>query len=993
MPPSSFQSKVLSAFAAALLVVAALCITTWKLANDASEAADWVAHTHQVLGDLSSVRGNTLQIELNTQGFRVSGDSRHLDERELAMSSRETAMQHLQQLVADHPDQLRRWLQLREVIDQRIALSRQIELLRKTQGMAAATDFVNKAPLKETRERVRTLLRDMDVEERRLLNERSAAQRQAHQVWMWIGSLAAGSLLALLAVNYGVIRRQLRETATSRRIINEQNQDLERRVLERTAELRESQDHLRSIVANVPALIAYVNADQRYVYVNQQYHDRFAPHRESIAGCSVLEILGEERYAIAEPLITKVLQGQHQSYDWQPFPDVWQVINYVPKFDAGHRVQGYYVMGVDITERKHAEERIRSLNAELGQRVHDLEHVSRGLRTLSAGNRTMLRSTDETTLLQGMCEAIVGAGGYDVAVVWYCNNDADKTLRAVAEHGYAEGLEALDRLNISWADTPHGQGAVGTAIRTGVSTAIRDMGSDPRYAPWTSAQLQGRASALACPLRVHGEIIGALAIYDTEPGTFEQDELTLLTESADDLAFGIATLRARAEQEENQRAITRLTHFDPLTGLPNEVRFSEHLDAAIESAGKGRGSFFALQCNIERLTEINDALGFSQGDKMLCEFGRRLRAAAPESAVVARLRGDEFAVLLNDGDIDRLTATLQGLEAALSAPFAAADIPLDLSATTGVVLYPEHGRTPHDLFRHMDIAVHQAQRKGLQHAIFDPTLNQSQPGQLNMAGELRQAIVNGDLRIYLQPKVEFASGRTCGAEALVRWQHAERGLIPPGEFITLAENTGLIKPLTEWVIDAVLRLNHQWQEQGRALPIAVNLSARNLRDEELLNRIRRQQHSLGLRAGLLELEITESTVMEDADFSLRALNLLRDEGIPLYIDDFGTGYSSLSYLQKLPVDYIKIDQSFVRGMSFSKDSAVIVRSTIDLVHDLGRKTVAEGVETQAHWDQLAALGCDIAQGYFIAKPMPAAEFQVWADGFRAPASAAAASSA
>lgn len=242
----------------------------------------------------------------------------------------------------------------------------------------------------------------------------------------------------------------------------------------------------------------------------------------------------------------------------------------------------------------------------------------------------------------------------------------------------------------------------------------------------------------------------------------------------------------------------------------------------------------------------------------------------------------------------------------------------------------------------------------------------------------------GDLLLYLQPKVEMATGRLCGAEGLVRWKHAERGLIPPGEFIGLAEHTGLIKPLTEWVIETALRLNQAWQRQGCALPIAVNLSARNLRDENLLEKIRHLQTTWGVAAGLLELEITESAVMEDAEFSLRVLHSLRDDGIPLYIDDFGTGYSSLSYLQKLPVKYIKIDQSFVKDMSVSKDSLLIVRSTIDLVRDLGRKTVAEGVETQQQWDQLAAFGCDIAQGYFIARPMPAEDFQNWVIQFRPP---------
>ena len=286
----------------------------------------------------------------------------------------------------------------------------------------------------------------------------------------------------------------------------------------------------------------------------------------------------------------------------------------------------------------------------------------------------------------------------------------------------------------------------------------------------------------------------------------------------------------------------------------------------------------------------------------------------------------------------------------------------------------------------MDVAVHEAKKMGRRHVVFDPAQfqDQDQSRRLMIASELRRAIEGGDLLLYLQPKVEFASGRVCGAEGLVRWKHAERGLIPPGEFIGLAEHTGLIKPLTEWVIETALRLIKGWESQGCALPIAVNLSARNLRDESLLEKIRQLRATWGVANGLLELEITESAVMEDAEFALRVLNSLREDGIPLYIDDFGTGYSSLSYLQKLPVEYIKIDQSFVRDMASSKDSSLIVRSTIDLVRDLGRKTVAEGVETRAHWDLLAGFGCDMAQGYFIARPMPAEDFPRWVAQFRAP---------
>lgn len=1113
----SFETKVLVAFTAAVLVVAGLAATSWKVAQDATDAAHRVAHTHEVLNSLARTKAETLQIEFNTQSYRISGDPARLAERDVAIATRETLLGKVKQLTADNARQQEQWARLREVINERLAIARQVELLRKTQGQDAASAFVATAPLKETRERTYRLLRAMDEEESRLLETRNTEQLHARQITVAAGALVALALLALLTATYVLIRRQLRETEASRRaladseeslattlysigdgvlatdtegritrmnpvaekltgwsiaeaqgrpveevflivhehtrapaivpvaqalatgavqelanhtvliardgserpiadsaapirdtrgringvvlvfqdvtithqaqrMIREQNELLEQRVQERTRQLMESESHLRSVISNVPALIAYVDAQQRYVYVNAQYQARFAPGKPDIAGCTVREILGEERYAIAAPLIVKVLQGQAQSYDWQPFPGVWQVINYLAKRDDQNQVIGYYVLGSDITERKHSEEKIQALNVELELHVRELEHVSRALRTLSAGNRTMLRATDEQDLLDSMCEAIVTAGRYDMAVVWYRIDDDCKTLRPMAEIGYPAGFEALCQLKMSWAENEHGRGAAANATRSGQTCVIRDMLSDPNYAPWR-AHLHGNTSAIACPLRVGGEVIGALAIYAIETDSFDPDEVALLTESADDLAFGIATLRARAEQQKTQQAMHRLTRYDALTGLPNETQFTELLSAAIETGTQFNQPFTVLQTNIEQLSEINDALGFSQGDQLLREFGARLSSVAPASATVARLRGDEFAILLPHSSAGAAITLVQRLEEALAQPFPMADIALDVSVKTGVTLFPAHGMTPHDLYRHMDIAVHQAKKKGLGHVIFDPTQNQDQLQRLNVAGELRRAIEGGDLSLYLQPKVEIATGRVCGAEGLVRWRHAERGLILPGEFIALAEHTGLIKPLTEWVIETGLRLNHAWARQGCALPIAVNISARNLRDDNLLEKIRHLQAAWGVAVGLLELEITESAVMEDTEFALRILHALHEAGIPLYIDDFGTGYSSLSYLQKLPVTYIKIDQSFVRDLSISKDSAMIVRSTIDLAHDLGRQVVAEGVETQAHWDQLAAFGCDFAQGYFIARPMPAEDFQNWVRQFRTPVTA------
>ncbi len=1108
---SSFQAKVATAFGAAVFVVGFLTTVSWNFAQDAVESAELVSNTQEALKRLAQIRADTLQIEFTTQSYRISGERGLIEERDRTIAAREEAMNRVRELLHADTQQMARWRLLRQVVDERVAIAKKIENLRSTQGSDVASAYVATAPLRETRERLYGLLRELDKDAETALTRSIAARLESHRVVTAAGGSVAILLIVLLLSMYSLIRRQLRDIERSqfalakseaslattvrslgdavletdaagrvvrmnpvaerltgwsqgqaagrwvgevfsildeeshqpsqdpvgrvlqtgeiqgldndsvlvrrdgtkcpvgdsaapirgidgallgvvlvfrdvsterqaKRLMREQNALLERHVLERTRQLEETQDHLRAVMNSAPVMIAYVDADQRYVYVNDQYLARFTPQPSSVVGRAVLEILGEEMYSNARPHIEAALRGAAVHFDHQPAVGIWKSIEYVPKRDVQGAVIGYYVMVADITERKLAEEKIVDLNAELLHRVNELERVSRALKTLSAGNSTMLRATDEDQLLRTMCQAIVDAGGYPIAMVWYRMDDEACSTRVMAESGYPGGLDRLRQLKSSWADGPYGRGAIALAIRTGNTQVVGNMLTDPAYVPWQD-YLIGNASCIACPINVNGSVIGTLTIYAKEPNAFGEDEIRLLTASAEDLAFGIASLRARAAQAQSEMEAFRLTHIDVLTGLANGTLFMELLAEAIAHGAQTRQPFALIQSNIERLTEINDALGFSQGDELLREFGERLRAVVPDDAVVARLRGDEFAVMLRTSNQATAESVVQRIEGMLNRPFPLGDILIDVSCKTGVALFPSHGTSTHDLLRHVDMAVRQARKSDQAFAVYDPSADSGRPQRLNMAGSLRRAIEGGDLLLHLQPKVDMSNGRVLGAEALVRWKHSDHGLIPPIQFIELAEHTGLIKPLTEWVIDTAMRLVRSWHCEGIDFPIAVNLSAKNLRDEGLVSRIRRLQAELCLPRGLLEFEITETALMDDAKLAMRVLRNLKDEGISLYIDDFGTGYSSLSYLQKLPVDYIKIDQSFVRGMALDNDSALIVRSTIELAHDLGRKAVAEGVETSQDWDLLARLGCDVAQGYFIAKPMPSELFLGWAEDY------------
>ncbi|MGA9031673.1 MAG: EAL domain-containing protein [Sulfuricaulis sp.] len=626
----------------------------------------------------------------------------------------------------------------------------------------------------------------------------------------------------------------------------------------------------------------------------------------------------------------------------------------------------------------HSTEELGQLARTFDDMAGALQRINRALKTLSAGNRAVVRANNEQTLLAEMCRIIVEIGGYRLAWVGYAEQDQHKTVRPVAQAGYEEGY--LAALNLTWADTEHGRGPNGTAIRTGQPCIVRNIQTDPVFAPWREeARKRGYGSAMAFPLHVNAKVVGALCIYAEEPDAFDQDEVALLSEMANDLAYGIAALSTRAEREQAHDTIRRMAYHDSLTDLPNHAYLEERVQQALSEASTRGQSLAVLLLDLDRFREINDGLGFHQGDMLLKDVGRRIRGALKEDELVARMRGDEFGILLPVSDTDHAAAAALRILDALGAPFTMSDLMLNVSAAVGISLFPQHGSETTRLIRHADVAMRQAKKSGKGYTSYTAEQDEGGLRRLALAGELRRAIEEDELVLHYQPKIDTRTGQVCGAEALVRWIHPQQGMIPPDEFIPLAEHTGLIKPLTDWVVAAALRQSSDWRHAGVALPVAVNLSARNLRDAELLSKMARLVAAWGAEASWLELEITESAVMDDPEGALEILRRLSILGFTLFIDDFGTGYSSLGYLKKLPVNAVKIDKSFVIDMLKNADSASIVRATVVLAHDLGLKVVAEGIENQATWNRLAALGCDVVQGYYISKPLPAKQFKEWLD--------------
>ncbi len=416
---------------------------------------------------------------------------------------------------------------------------------------------------------------------------------------------------------------------------------------------------------------------------------------------------------------------------------------------------------------------------------------------------------------------------------------------------------------------------------------------------------------------------------------------------------------------------------DLLTGLPNRTLLRDRLQQLLLGSHRDRRPLSLLIIDLDRFKDVNDAFGHHYGDLLLKDIGQRFVGTLRESDTIARLGGDEFAVLLPGADGDTANELARRIIAALEQPFLLEGHRLDVQASVGIAVYPDHGADADTLLRRADIAMYAAKQSNTGSAVYAFEHDNNSADRIALAGELRDSLSRDELVLHYQPQIEYGSGRVTGVEALVRWKHAGLGLIPPDGFIPLAEQTGLIRPLGTWVLNEALRQVSLWQHMGLEIPVAVNLSMRNLHDPELPETIQRLLARWKVPADRLRLEITESSLMADPPRALAILNRVRAAGVHFAIDDFGTGYSSLAYLKRLPVDEIKIDKSFVQQMAGDDNDAAIVRSTIGLGHDLGLNVVAEGVEDRAAWDMLGRLGCDSAQGYYVSRPMSGKEIVRW----------------
>ncbi|ANX03057.1 EAL domain-containing protein [Immundisolibacter cernigliae] len=596
-----------------------------------------------------------------------------------------------------------------------------------------------------------------------------------------------------------------------------------------------------------------------------------------------------------------------------------------------------------------------------------IDGAMRAYAVLSTGNRILLREQDERSLLEAMCRVGVEVGGYRCAgVVYVTETGIEPMARAGDDGGFAAYLQA------HWDTALAHQTPTAQAIASGEVVVMKDATATPAtHELFRAAAGRGLRSGLVLPLRVDGSVIGALSLHSAEADAFNAREVELLSEMADDLSFGIATARLRERGRLAEVRLRHLAYFDAVTGLPNQASFVEHTTGL--TAGSS-GSLAVLVVQIQNYWEIAATLGQASGDEFLNDVARRLEALSP--TLLARVAQSEFALLVSDADESAANREANRTLASLAPPAQLTSVGVDIQATVGIAV---GGRRPGDaerLLQAAKLAAHEAGDGASQVLLAHPDLDKEWRERLILAGDLRAAIDMRALQVHVQPQLDLRSGKICSMEALARWRHPLHGDVSPARFIGLAEKTGLIRPLTYAILDGVCELAARHAAAGLLLPIAVNVSTRNLHDPQFVARVKELLDHWPLPRNCLHLELTETAVMDDPVRSLKVLQELHALGLPIYLDDFGTGYSSMTYLRELPLSGLKIDRAFTIGLA-QPQTRQIVQAMIDLGHALGLKVVAEGTEDEATLAILADMGCDIAQGYGIARPMPNAEIAAW----------------
>jgi diguanylate cyclase (GGDEF)-like protein len=600
------------------------------------------------------------------------------------------------------------------------------------------------------------------------------------------------------------------------------------------------------------------------------------------------------------------------------------------------------------------------------------DRLTRMFAALSATNEAIMRAKSRHELFELVCEAAANGGKFTSTSIGMARPGHD-FFEIVAAAGPTAEKSRAAKLSAS-ENCQEGCGISGIAFRTGEACISNDYLADPRGALFhDSIRADGAAAVAAFPLLNRGKPVGILLFCAREKGAFTPGSVDLLQRLADNIAFALDNFDRADEKTRADERIEYLASHDSLTGLPNREMFNQLLYSAIQTAQSRQLQFAMLFIDLDRFKIINDSLGHEAGDDLLVEMADRLRQNLRSSDIVARLGGDEFVVILEHSsqrsDIEDIARKLLS---AVSRPIRLSGHECHATASIGIAMYPAHGTDVHSLTKSADTAMYLAKEDGKNNfRFFTKEVKVQSIERLTLENCLRHALERGEFSLHYQPKVDLASGQITGVEALLRWTHPEYGLLPPGQFIPLAEETGLIVPIGRWALKEACAQNMAWQRRGlRPVSMAVNLSPRQFIDENLLQDIDEALAASGMSPALLQIEVTESMMMRNVSRAIKVLDAIQSRGIRIAIDDFGTGYSSMSLMKQFPIDTIKIDRSFVRDLPDDAEDQAIAQAIISMGRALGMTIVAEGVETVEQQTFLRAHGCDEMQGFLFSRPLP-----------------------
>lgn len=764
---------------------------------------------------------------------------------------------------------------------------------------------------------------------------------------------------------------------------------LEELVAERSQQLEASETRLRaslddSMIANaqlrallhtIPELVWLKDPQGVFLACNRQFERFLGTSETGIVGKTDYDFVDREQadFFRANDLKAMAAGRVHANEEWLTFADngyrgLFETLK-TPMRDQAGKLIGVLGIARDISERKAAEEQI--------QRHMHLYAA------LSQCNKAIAHCGGEAELFLEICRAAVQLGGMKMAWVGMIDLDT-RLIRPAASFG--EGAEDLQYLYASVdADSPFGHGPTGTAIREQRPYWCQDFINDPITAPWKALGAKaGWAASASLPLRQNGTVIGAFILYADQVNAFDAATQDLLVEMSMDINFALENFSRAIAQKLAEAEIERLAFYDPLTNLPNRRLLYDRLQQAIVANARHLNHGAALFIDLDNFKTLNDTKGHNVGDLLLIEVARRLQGCVREGDTVARLGGDEFVVILNGLNEDATQASAQTeklsnkMLVTLSQPYVLRGFEHHCSASMGISLFRRQDHTAEELLRYTDTALYQAKRGGRNTlAFYDPAMQAALEIRAALESDLRYAVADDQFTLYYQMQVNRAS-QILGAEVLIRWLHPQRGLVAPSEFIPLAEETGLILAIGAWVMEAACAQLKIWESDPikSMLQLAVNVSAPQFHQADFVEQVHQTLCRHNINPSRLKLELTESLVLDDIDDTIVKMHRLKEIGVSFSLDDFGTGYSSLYYLTKLPIDQLKIDQSFVRNIGLTQSDAVIVQTIIGMAINLNIECIAEGVESEDQRAFLEAHGCHLHQGYFYSRPLPLAEFEL-----------------